>query len=193
MELPRFLAFSMAMGGIEPFEAPIFFSNLTMAGNSPLHREIVIGELKDAVVGESPLARIKAHIEDGDNVNAQNGCGSTPLHYACVIGNADIVMMLLEAGAAPDIPDREKWTPLHNVCSEGWLKCHAKFGPGHAGCVEALIEAGANVNMQSAAGYTPLHLAYMNKQPEIADKLIRAGADSTLLDKNGRSPLFYRE
>uniref|UniRef100_A0A3P9L527 Nuclear factor of kappa light polypeptide gene enhancer in B-cells 2 (p49/p100) n=1 Tax=Oryzias latipes TaxID=8090 RepID=A0A3P9L527_ORYLA len=36
---------------------------------------------------------------------------------------------------------------------------------------------------------TPLHLAVITRQPKVVEALLRAGADSTLPDKDGRSPL----
>lgn len=36
---------------------------------------------------------------------------------------------------------------------------------------------------------TPLHLAVITRQVKVVEVLLRAGADPTLLDQNGRSPL----
>lgn len=36
---------------------------------------------------------------------------------------------------------------------------------------------------------TPLHLAVITKQAKVLEVLLRAGADPTLVDKDGRSPL----
>ncbi|KAJ8248469.1 hypothetical protein GJAV_G00242350 [Gymnothorax javanicus] len=43
------------------------------------------------------------------------------------------------------------------------------------------------INTQNHLSQTPLHLAVITKQPKVADFLLRAGADPTVLDRDGRS------
>uniref|UniRef100_A0A914R1M6 Uncharacterized protein n=1 Tax=Parascaris equorum TaxID=6256 RepID=A0A914R1M6_PAREQ len=37
----------------------------------------------------------------------------TPLHIASRLGNTDIVVLLLQAGASPNAATRDQYTPLH--------------------------------------------------------------------------------
>ena len=47
------------------------------------------------------------------DVNAVDADGATPLIYACMSGNIDIVLLLLKAGAKTDIQDQlHGWTAL---------------------------------------------------------------------------------
>ena len=48
-----------------------------------------------------------------DMINQQNNRGETPLHWACINGNLDIVRLLLEAGADPTMVDDEDNSILH--------------------------------------------------------------------------------
>jgi ankyrin repeat protein len=45
----------------------------------------------------------------------------TPLHIACSHGKMEIARALLESGAAVNIEDKEKWTPLHCAAAEGHI------------------------------------------------------------------------
>ena len=59
-----------------------------------------------------PLNVIKFYIDKGVEVNAQDGYGMTPLHYAMQAKNGDAALALLEAGANPNIPNRDNVIPL---------------------------------------------------------------------------------
>lgn len=58
---------------------------------------------------------IKFFIEKGVPINAQDIHGMTPLHYAMRSRNADAAIALLEAGADPNIPDKDNLRPLSMV------------------------------------------------------------------------------
>lgn len=60
--------------------------------------------------------------------------GLTALHQVCIDNRADLVAMLLDAGATIDIRDKECWTPLHAAASAGSLAA-----------LQVLLKRGANV------------------------------------------------
>ncbi len=69
-------------------------------------------ELRRAV-DSGDLDRVRELIADGADVNAQDhSSGWSALHIAVRLDRADIVEVLLEAGAAPDIMNRDGITPL---------------------------------------------------------------------------------
>jgi ankyrin repeat protein len=43
--------------------------------------------------------RIRRLLEEGADVNARDGCGSTPLHYAVFNLNVELIKLLLKKGA----------------------------------------------------------------------------------------------
>ena len=51
------------------------------------------------VVGWGDLAAAKALIDAGIDVNKAGDLGYTPLHLACIRGNADMVKLLVDSGA----------------------------------------------------------------------------------------------
>ncbi len=78
--------------------------------------------------------------------------GETALHWAVSRQHTEIVTMLLDAGANPNIPDNEGCTPLHDVAEMG--DC-----PSARTMLEALLAAGADPSRREKNGRTPSDLA----------------------------------
>ena len=118
-------------------------------------------------------------IAHGAGVNAANSSGGTvkfgaielvhltPLHYAAPYCGADLVKMLLDAGAEPNVADIRGMTPLMlAVASE-----HQD-----AAVVALLLKAGADPNARSKTGETPLDWARKYGDPRVIAVLQQAGA-----------------
>jgi ankyrin repeat protein len=88
--------------------------------------------------------------------------GATPLAVAARSGRADLVGLLLAAGANPDLADESRSTPLHQAAERGQV---AILG--------ALLEAGANPNLLDRDQRSPLFLALFEQQATAAEVLIR--------------------
>ena len=78
--------------------------------------------------------------------------GETALHWAVSRQHTEIVTMLLDAGANPNVPDNDGYTPLHDVAEMG--DC-----PPARTMLEALLAAGADPSRQEKNGRTPSELA----------------------------------
>ncbi|MBX3176515.1 MAG: ankyrin repeat domain-containing protein [Candidatus Hydrogenedentes bacterium] len=123
---------------------------------SPMHRAAYLG-LTDAVqsllriggdptqvdsLNETPLHKAvrEGHIAtvaallESCNVNAEGSMGMTPLHWACVTGNKDIVELLLTRGADPNKRDE---------CIDGLTAAEMAEKLGYIEIVD-LIRAGAS-------------------------------------------------
>ena len=61
---------------------------------------------------EPPKKTIEFFIEKAVPINAQDSYGMTPLHYAMRGKNAEAAIALLEAGADPNVPNRDNIIPL---------------------------------------------------------------------------------
>ena len=78
--------------------------------NAPLHA---------AVAGGADVALLRRLIKAGARVNHRQSGGYTALHEAAAVGNADVVRMLLEAGAQPDARNGQDHTPAELACDGG--------------------------------------------------------------------------
>ena len=78
--------------------------------------------------------------------------GETALYWAVSRQHTEIVTILLGAGADPNVPDNDGYTPLHDVAEMG------DCSPARA-MLEALLAAGADPSRQEKNGRTPLDLA----------------------------------
>ena len=61
------------------------------------------------------------------------------------------------------------------------------------GMVGMMLDRGASLNSCGATGLTALHHAARNNRPEVIKELLARGADSTLLDANGRTPFDHAQ
>lgn len=85
---------------------------------------------------------------------------------------AEVVRMLIKAGADPQLANKDGNTPLHNT-----------EVPVIA---EALIEGGADVNARNLRGETPLMKSYSEEELKV---LIHAGANITARDNEGHTAM----
>lgn len=103
----------------------------------------------------------------------------TALHLAAAKGRLGCVKLLIEAGAKPNVQEKDGLTPLHLAVYHG-----------HASCVKCLIEHGADVNSTSRFGSTPLHQAAYFGHFDCAAVLLASGALANVDEAWGQTPLF---
>lgn len=124
------------------------------------------------------------------NPNAAGEHGRTALHHAVWVGyspprqndlrdRAELVRMLLSAGAKVDCRSAEGETPL----------IRAVRGYADATIVELLIDAKADVNARDKQGSSALHEAADNGDPAVVNLLLRNGADPNAVDGDGARPV----
>lgn len=88
-------------------------ASLDSAENKLLH--------KAARYGKANVAKVL--IQDcGADPNVKNKFDMTPLHHAAVEGSAEVIEVLIKAGAKANMADNSKRLPLHWSCTYGFLE-----------------------------------------------------------------------
>lgn len=120
-------------------------------------------------------------IRDGADVDAAQGDGTTPLHWAVYELDHALTELLLEHGADPDAQNRYGSTPLAEAVKVA-----------DAGLTRMLLEAGADANAANADGQTMLMLAARAGAVEPARLLVEHGADVDAIERwRGQTALMW--
>src|SRR3979411_1008690 len=120
-------------------------------------------------------------IAAGADVDADQGDGTTPLHWAVHKIDADLARARLERGAKPDVINSYGSSPLAEA---------AKVG--NARLVGMLVDAGSNVEVPNQEGQTALMLAARAGSLEVAECPVRRGANVNAREKwRGQTALMW--
>ncbi|MBQ2379684.1 MAG: ankyrin repeat domain-containing protein, partial [Akkermansia sp.] len=105
-----------------------------------------------------------------------HGRGAFLLHYAAKKGNAEIVKILLQAGASPNVGIHYE----HDSHMTGPLPLNVAVQENHVDCVKILLSAGSRVDYgDCGAPYAfPLYEAISNGNCEMVRILASAAADN---------------
>eukprot|EP01047_Picozoa_sp_COSAG01_P090215 COSAG01_NODE_22115_length_871_cov_0.804404_1_plen_123_part_10 len=117
---------------------------------------------------------VKQLLLKGSEPNMGDEGGNTPLHIACANGHADVVALLVQAGANLATVDCRDDGPLHYACAF----CHDA-------CVAVLLDAGAMVSAPGEFGATPLHHSCSEGREMSVELLMYARADPNQADMYG--------
>jgi uncharacterized protein len=116
------------------------------------------------------VAKVRSLLAAGADAN-EKVRRDYPLNNAATYGPAEMVTILLGAGAGLEQPGRDGLQPLHNAVLSG-----------HKDIVALLIQKGAIVDAKDKLGRTPLvnFAARAGSDIEIAKMLLAAGADPNI-------------
>ncbi|MCJ1306964.1 hypothetical protein MMC25_000608 [Agyrium rufum] len=144
-------------------------------------------------------------------INAQDTQGRTPLAWAALRGDFEVLKMLLEYGADLHLPDYQLNSPLHyaktTACAEILLKHGASasvrncwgatvlhtlcLNSGDASHLLLLLDHGADCNARDREDQTPLHSAIVERRTAFVELLLSRGADVDVKNDSGDSPLRF--
>eukprot|EP00937_MAST-01D_sp_MAST-1D-sp2_P000709 g709.t1 len=142
---------------------------------------IEISVLRAVTEGGGSVAQLKAALKrtPGD-VDMLGTSRITPLMPAAQNGRADLVELLLEAGADPLKRDASGLAALHFAVERDRVLC-----------TSLLLRGGADADAQDNAGESALHRAAEHGWTESTTLLLDAGANPNLKDSQGETPLAY--
>lgn len=119
-------------------------------------------------------------INNGQDLNAYDKTGWTPLVRAVDNSNIVACKLLIENGANVNRHSAYHWSPLMHAIKRNNLEI-----------ATLLLEAGADVNEYNNGGQTTLLIAVQKKQRDTVKILLEKGADTTAMDPDGKSVLDY--
>ena len=129
-----------------------------------------------ALIGAKDVATL---LIPRSTIDARDEIGNSALAYAALNGHADIIALLIGAGAHADTTNKRGQTPLHLAAASGQLSA-----------VDALLLISADRDARDASGATPLDLAMTNQRSAVIRRLLEAGATASAdhggRDANGR-------
>lgn len=143
---------------------------LLAAGADREHKtdEMHTALMEASMDGHVEVARLL--LDSGAQVNMPTDSFESPLTLAACGGHVELAMLLLERGANIEEVNDEGYTPLMEAAREG-----------HEEMVALLLGQGASINAQTEETQeTALTLACCGGFLEVADFLIKAGADAEL-------------
>ncbi len=178
-------------------------------------------KINDAVASGN-FSKSKALLKaNPDLVFSKDQYGYTPLHWAALYGNRDVVELLLAKGAKVNATDNDRMTPLHLVAKNdqketaklvletatlllannadvsavdfpfGDTPLHKAAGGNCKEMAELLLANKADVNAQNGSGWTPLHVAASEGRQDMAELLLAHGADINAKTYHGETPLHW--
>lgn len=184
-------------------------SKSEIAGYAGLHKAAHLGD----------VAAIRELVAKGANLEAKDSAGRTPVHVAAFASRAEALKALAKAGADMNALENQAYDPvtIASVANDLKildlsLKLGAKAGNitspyhgtaliaaahlGHHKVVKRLIAAKAPLDHVNNLGWTALMEAVVlgdggKNHVESARALVKAGADKSIADRQGVTPLAH--
>jgi ankyrin repeat protein len=120
------------------------------------------------------MSVLKLCVDRGGDVNWPNRSGESPIHYACLRGNAAAVRFLVDEKCNVNILNRLGETGLHYAVRAS-----------HIDIVRVLLAAGADPTIRSEAQHTPISVAISKGLKDITELISEYRQDLNVDDHRG--------
>ena len=195
----------------------VFSPGQSRAQVAPSEAELAKYTGLHAAAAQGDVALIKQLLAAGANVNATDPYGRTPMHVAAYQSNDAAVLALAEAGGDPNLLERDRYDiiTIAAVADDAEMVATAVKAGGsatnitsiydgtaliaaaHEGnweSIDVLIKAGAPLDHVNNLGWTAMIEAVVlgdggERHQKSLRLLIDAGADKSIADRNGNTPL----
>src|SRR5881628_3324758 len=114
--------------------------------------------------------------------------GDTALHLAAAGYRAELVRLLLAAGADPNSTMNHRQSGLLHYAADGYINGPDWNAERQVKTIQCLLDAGADINAQDKNGATPLHRAVRTRCAAAVKCLLERGSNATLKNKPGSTP-----
>lgn len=155
-----------------------------------------------AAIDRGDVAAVRVALRDGVDLAGTDGWGTGLLERALEAGQAQVMRVLLEAGADPDAGSELNDGPLLTAAvragREDAVRLLVEFGVRRDALdaqvcsgpqpplLPVVLELGAAVNGRDTDGWTPLHWAAVHGYTASARRLLGAGADPSATTPAGQ-------
>jgi len=162
--------------------------------------------------GIDPINLIQTLLKKGANPNLQtdtvpvhglmqfdgswvNFDGETPFVRAALSGDIEVMRLLLENGADPNIATTQGSTALMAASGINWIpgQTYTRSEADYVEAVRLCLEHSAPVNAANSLGLTAMHGAANRGWVSIMQILADHGAKLDAKDKEGRTPMTYAQ
>lgn len=150
-------------------------------------------------------------------LNATDEAGYTPLHWACMRAQWDVVRFLIDKGADLNVVGGDggtqiNWAVHHdnvdvialmiengaklNIRNKwGMTELHTAIWRGCINVVEYLLEHGSDPDIKTNEGWTAMHYAHRSGHDNIIEMLKKRGISTDVQDNQGRFPrhLYFKK
>jgi len=189
------------------------------AQTAPSPAELAAYRGLHAAAATGDVASIRRLVTAGFGLDERDSNGRTPLHVAAFQGRAEAAHLLVASGAKPGLLDDQRYDAVTIAAVRDdvpMLKTLLASGAsaklvtsrydgtaliaaahlGHDGVVRELIKAGAPLDHVNNLGWTALMESVVlgdggPRHVETARALLAAGADRTIADRQGVTPLQH--
>lgn len=130
----------------------------------------------------------------GYSLFKMNLAGATPLLLAAMVGDVEVMRLLVAHGADPQLRTKAGMSPLIMAAGFGRVTGETRVDQQMAvEAIRALLEWGADINETNPVGDTALHAAAYSGEDTIVRFLVDRGARVNTRNKNGQTPVAIAE